>query len=56
VPSTQRKSLVIPSISLHGLWLAISEVQTVPVTADRLIPGLLAARLMRVAPRLTPAR
>ena len=55
LPSTQRKTLVIPSISLHGLWIAISEIQAVPLTANRLIPGrTLAARLL--AARVTPAR
>jgi hypothetical protein len=38
VPSTQRKNLVIPSTSLHGLWIAISEVQSVPLTGNRLVP------------------
>ncbi len=38
VPSTQQRNLVIPSISLHGLWIAITEIQAVPLTGNRLIP------------------
>jgi hypothetical protein len=56
VPSTSRKNISIPSVSLHGLWIAISEVQTVPAPANRLIAGLVVARLAGVATRLTPAR
>ena len=56
VPGTQPTTITVPRQTLHGLWLAISEVQPVPLTANRLIPGLLGARLMGLAPRLTPAQ
>lgn len=46
-PSTQRLTIAIPHQSLHGLWLAISEVQSVPFTANRLTTGFLGARLNR---------
>ena len=36
--STKTATLGIPPITLDGLWLAISEVQPVPL-ADRIIPG-----------------
>ncbi|HMG69516.1 MAG TPA: hypothetical protein VK544_00275 [Gemmatimonadaceae bacterium] len=62
-PRTQRTTVVIPSMNAHGLWLAISEVQPVPlnpalptvgVPTRTLSPRLLAARVR--AARLTPAR
>jgi hypothetical protein len=43
-PSTQRLTIAIPHQTLHGLWLAISEVQPVPFTANRLTSGILGAR------------
>ncbi|MGZ3330468.1 MAG: hypothetical protein ACXU9O_00735 [Gemmatimonadaceae bacterium] len=46
-PSTQRLTIAIPHQTLHGLWLAISEVQSVPFTANRLTTGFLGARLNR---------
>jgi hypothetical protein len=66
-PSTQRLTIAIPHQTLHGLWLAISEVQPVPFTANRLTSGFLGARvnqlrarivpgLSRKAPNLSPAR
>jgi hypothetical protein len=48
-PSTQRLTIAIPHQTLHGLWLAISEVQSVPFTANRLTTGFLGARLSRQA-------
>jgi hypothetical protein len=57
LPGTQQLTIGIPRQTLHGLWLAISEVQPVPLTgANRLIPGLMGTRIMRLAPRITPAR
>jgi hypothetical protein len=66
-PTTQRLTIAIPHQTLPGLWLAISEVQPVPVTANRLTTGFLGARLTqlrahlvrglsRSAPNLIPAR
>lgn len=66
-PSTQRLTIAIPHQPLHGLWLAISEVQSVPFTANRLTTGFLGARfnqlrahiapgLSRRVPNLIPAR
>jgi hypothetical protein len=47
-PSTQNLTIAIPHQTLHGLWLAISEVQPVPVpvplSANRLTSGILRAR------------
>ena len=57
LPGTQQLTIGIPRQTLHGLWLAITEVQPVPLTgANRLVPGLLGARLMRIAQGITPAR
>jgi len=57
LPGTQQLNIGIPRQTLHGLWLSISEVQPVPLTgANRLIPGLLGTRLMRLAQQFTPAR
>ena len=64
-PRTQRTTIVIPSISMHGLWLAITEVQAAPLTMNRLgtalglpaealSPRFLAAKIRSA--RLTPAR
>lgn len=68
-PSTQRTSVAIPLISLHGFWLAISEIQPIPIqpiplTAnllkpapgirEGLLPRSLAQRLRAARP--TPAR
>jgi hypothetical protein len=54
---TQRTTIVIPHQTLHGLLLAISEVQPVPIplTGYQLEPGLPRAH-SGVAPYLTPAR
>jgi hypothetical protein len=41
VPSTNRVNVMIPRHTLHGLWVAISEVQPAPVTATRFIPAWL---------------
>lgn len=43
-PSTQRLTIAIPHQTLNGLWLAISEVQSVPFTANRLTTSFLRAR------------
>lgn len=57
LPGTQQLTIGIPRQTLHGLWLAISEVQPVSsMGANRLIPALLGTRLMRIAPSLTQAR
>jgi hypothetical protein len=53
-PSTQHVTIAIPQQTLHGLWLAISEVQPVPVTANRLTTGFLGARLNQPRARLVP--
>jgi hypothetical protein len=54
VPSTQRLTIVIPHQTLHGLWLAISEVQSVPFTANRLTTGFLGARLNQLRAHVVP--
>jgi len=46
-PTTQRLTIAIPHQTLHGLWLAISEVQSVPFTANRLTTGFLGSRFNR---------
>ena len=64
-PRTQRTTITIPSSSVHGLWLAITEVQAAPPTMNRLgtalgvpaealSPQFLAAKIRSA--RLTPAR
>lgn len=54
-PSTKRLNIVIPQTSLHGLWQAITEVQQVPLTANRIASvRLLANRLIEA--RINPAR
>jgi hypothetical protein len=53
-PSTQRKTIAIPPQTLHGLWLAITEVQAVPLTMNRMTTGILGMRLKRLQP--IPAR
>ena len=55
-PSTQRMTIAIPHQTLHGLWQAITEVQAVPLTMNRMTTGLLGMRLSRLAPHLIPAR
>jgi hypothetical protein len=55
-PSTERLTIAVPHQILHGLWLAISEVQSVPFTANRLTTLFLGARLNLRASRLIPAR
>lgn len=55
-PSTQRMTIAIPHQTLHGLWLAITEVQAVPLTMSRMMTGLLGMRLSRLAPHLIPTR
>jgi hypothetical protein len=54
--STARKTIAIPRQTLHGLWLAISETQPVPLSlvANRL--RLLAPRLNRLVPDFIPAK
>jgi hypothetical protein len=57
LPGTQQLTIGIPRQTLHGLWLSISEVQPVSLTgANRLIPGLLGTRLLRLAQQSTPGR
>lgn len=61
VPSTQRRNLVIPSTSLHGLWVNITEILPVPLTGNRFAPGwapndLARAIAARLAARAIPAR
>jgi hypothetical protein len=51
-PSTQNLTIAIPHQTLHGLWLAISEVQ--PVTANRITNGVLGARLNQLRARVVP--
>ena len=45
--STRTQTFAIPRQTLHGLWMAISEVQPVGFTATRLIPPALMRRLSR---------
>ena len=45
--STRTQTLAIPRQTLHGLWMAISEVQPIGLTANRLIPRVLLHRLSR---------
>jgi hypothetical protein len=54
---TQRTTIVIPHQTLHGLLLAITEIQPVPfpLTGYQLVPGMPRA-LSGVARYLTPAR
>jgi hypothetical protein len=54
---TQRTTIVIPHQTLHGLLLAITEVQPIPLPpiGYQLVPGLPRAH-SGVAPYLTPAR
>jgi hypothetical protein len=52
-PSTQRLTIAIPHQTLHGLWLAISEVQSVPFTANRLTTRFLGAMLSLRANRIS---
>ena len=52
---TKRLNLVIPPASLHGVWQAITEVQPIPLTANRIGSlRLLANRLVEA--RINPAR
>ncbi|HET9636265.1 MAG TPA: hypothetical protein VFP26_10080 [Gemmatimonadaceae bacterium] len=39
------KTLTIPPQTLHGLWLAVTEVQPIGLTASRLLPSTLFQRL-----------
>lgn len=55
LPGTQPLTIGIPRQTLHGLWLTITEVQPVPVTANLFVPALMGTRLMRLAQRTTPA-
>jgi len=62
IPSTQRRTLVIPSVSLHGLWIAVTEIQPL-FTGNRLIPvqamgprALAQAVAARLPAPPTPAR
>ena len=52
----KRVNLSIPRQTLHGLWVAITEVQSVPITGNRMIPALMGPRLMSMAPRLIRGR
>ena len=45
--NNKTKTLTIPHQTLHGLWMAISEVQPIGLTASRLAPRSLMARLSR---------
>jgi hypothetical protein len=42
-PSTQHVTIAIPHQTLNGLLLAITEIQPVPATGNRLTTGFLAA-------------
>jgi len=55
-PTTQRLTIAIPHQTLHGLWLAISEVRPVPVplTANRLTTGFLGAKVNQLRARVVP--
>ncbi|HEX6629415.1 MAG TPA: hypothetical protein VF105_15805 [Gemmatimonadaceae bacterium] len=44
--STKTQTLTIPRQTLHGLWMAISEVQPIGLTATRLVPRDLMRRLL----------
>ena len=44
--STRTQTLAIPRQTLHGLWMAISEVQPIGLTATRLVPRDLMRRLL----------
>jgi hypothetical protein len=46
-PTGPTKTLTIPRQTLHGLWLAISEIQPIGFTAARLAPSSLVQRLRR---------
>ena len=52
----KRLNLAIPRQTLHGLWMAITEVQSVPITGNRMIPALMGPRLMSLAPGLIRGR
>jgi len=53
-----QKTIVIPSQTVHGLWLDITEVQPVPLTPPVTIfeQRVLPPRLARLAPRVIRAR
>jgi hypothetical protein len=53
-PTTQRLTIAIPHQTLRGLLLAISEVQPVPLTANRLTTGFLGARVNQLRARVVP--
>jgi len=53
-PTTQRLTIAIPHQTLHGLLLAISEVQSVPFSANRLTTGFLRARLNQLGAHVGP--
>lgn len=55
-PNVKHMTMVIPRQTLDGLWLAITEVQSVPFTGNRAVPGLLGMRLNRVSPQVIPGR
>lgn len=44
--STKTQTLTIPPQTLHGLWMAISEVQPIGLTATRLVPSDLMRRVL----------
>jgi hypothetical protein len=54
-PSTQRLTVTIPRQTIFGLWLAITEVQPITVSAsgNRIVQALLTQRLNRIAPRFS---
>jgi len=54
-PNNSRLNLAIPRQTLHGLLLAISEVQPIPFSVYGTISGLVAPRSMSLAPALTRA-
>ena len=55
-PNAKHVTMVMPRQTLDGLWLTITQVQSVALTANRRVPGLLGVRLNRVAPQVIPAR
>ena len=56
-PDAKHLTVVIPHQTLDGLWQSVTEVQSAPLSGNRIVPGLMGMRrLSRVAPRLTPVR
>ena len=54
-PSTRRLNLAIPRQTLHGLLLAISEVQPISIPTNWTTSGLATPGFMSLVPRLTRA-